>query len=145
MVSDNASTDETWSVIQRLAAADSRIRPLRNETNLGPTRNWIRGLAECRGDFVKILWSDDWLEPTCIEDLLRPIAADPQIGMAFSSVIVHYADRDVPMHHFPGRSEFTSADYLADALIRGQTPVSPGSRTGAAGIGPLPAANRRRP
>lgn len=126
VVSDNASTDGTWEVIQRFAAADSRIRALRNETNLGPTRNWIRGLAECRGDFVKIVWSDDWLEPTCIEDLLRSMAVDPQIGMAFSSVIVHNADRDVPMHHFSDRNEFTSAEYLADALIRGQTPVSPG-------------------
>jgi len=126
VVSDNASSDNTWSVVQRLASADSRIRPLRNEANVGPTRNWIRGLAECRGDYVKILWSDDWLEPTCIEELLRPLAGNPDVGLAFSSVIVHYADRDVPMHHFAGRAEFTSADYLADALIRGQTPVSPG-------------------
>src|SRR5574340_700266 len=121
VVSDNASTDGTRSVIERLAAADSRIRPLLNETNLGPTRNWIRGLAECRGDYVKILWSDDWLESACVEELLRPMAADPGVGLAFSSVIVHYPDSDVPMHHFAGRTEFTSAEYLADALLGGQT------------------------
>jgi glycosyltransferase involved in cell wall biosynthesis len=126
VVSDNASTDGTWGVIQRLVAAESRIRPLRNETNLGPTRNWIRGLSECRGDYVKILWSDDWLEPTCIEELLRPMEKDLQIGLAFTSVIVHYANRDLVMHHFPDRTEFTSAEYLADGLLRGKTPASPG-------------------
>src|SRR5260221_13374534 len=91
VVSDNASADRTWDVINRFAAADSRIRPLRNETNLGPTRNWIRGLAECTGDFVKILWSDDWLEPSCIEELLRPMADQPDVGLAFSAVVVHFA------------------------------------------------------
>jgi glycosyltransferase involved in cell wall biosynthesis len=126
VVSDNASTDGTWGAIERLAGADSRIRPLRNETNLGPTRNWIRGLADCRGDFIKILWSDDWLEPTCVEELLRPMSEDPDVGLAFSAAIVHYADRDVPMHHFPDRREFSPAEYLADALVRGLTPVSPG-------------------
>jgi glycosyltransferase involved in cell wall biosynthesis len=126
VVSDNASTDGTWDAVNRLAAADPRIRPLRNETNLGPTRNWIRGLAECTGDFVKILWSDDWLEPSCIEELLRPLADQPEVGLAFTAVLVHFADRDVPMHHFPERSSFTSAEYLQDALLGGRTPVSPG-------------------
>jgi hypothetical protein len=41
-------------------------------------------------------------------------------------VIVHYADRDMAMHHFPDRDDFTAAEYLADALLRGDTPVSPG-------------------
>jgi glycosyltransferase involved in cell wall biosynthesis len=126
VVSDNASSDGTCGVIQRLAQADPRIHLLRNETNLGPTRNWIRGLAECRGDYVKILWSDDWLEPTCIEELLRPMKVDPSIGLAFTSVIVHYANRDLVMHHFPDRTGFTSAEYLADGLMRGKTPASPG-------------------
>jgi glycosyltransferase involved in cell wall biosynthesis len=126
VVSDNASTDGTWDAINRLAAADSRIRPFRNETNLGPTRNWIRALAECTGDFVKILWSDDWIEPTCVEELLRPMAGDPGVGLAFTAVLVHFADHDLPAHHFPDHSVFSSAEYLRDALLGGQTPVSPG-------------------
>ncbi len=126
VISDNASTDGTWDIVTRLAAADARIRPYRNETNLGPTRNWIAGLAHCTGDYVKILWSDDWLEPTCVEHLLRPMAADSGIGLAFTAVLVHYADRDEPKHHFPEKPVFTAAEYLTDALLRGQTPVSPG-------------------
>jgi glycosyltransferase involved in cell wall biosynthesis len=126
VVSDNASTDGTWEAVNRLALADPRIRPLRNETNFGPTRNWIRGLAECTGDFVKILWSDDWLEPSCIEELLHPMADQPEVGLAFTAVLVHFANRDLPKHHFPERSSFTSAEYLQDALLGRRTPVSPG-------------------
>ena len=128
VVSDNASTDDTWPVVNRLAATDPRIRPFRNETNLGPTRNWIRGLEHCTGaDRVKILWSDDWIAlANCIEELLRPMAEQPDVGLAFSGVIVRFADRDVPAHHFPDRQSFTAAEFLSDALLGGQTPLSPG-------------------
>ena len=126
IVGDNASTDATWSVVEQLAAADRRIRPFRNETNLGPTRNWMRAIEHCRGDYVKVLWSDDWIEPNCVEELLRPMAEAPDIAMAFSAVILRFADRDLPAHHFPERTQFTAAEYLRDALLGGRTPVSPG-------------------
>ncbi len=126
VVIDNASTDDTWNVVMRLAAEDRRIVPLRNETNIGPTRNWIRGLEHCTGDFVKVLWSDDWIEPTFIEELLEPMLDRPDVGLAFSAAIAHYADHELRLAHFPDRRWFTSDEYLADALSAGRTPVSPG-------------------
>ncbi len=126
IVIDNASTDDTWNVIGKLAATDPRIVSLQNETNVGPTRNWIRGLERCTGDFVKILWSDDWIEPAFLAELLVPMIESPTIGLAFSAATAHYADRDEVHHHFPDRRSFTSDEYLADALLAGRTPVSPG-------------------
>ncbi len=126
VVTDNASTDDTWSVVNRLAAADSRVRPFRNDTNLGPVRNWIAGLDRCTGDYVKVLWSDDWIEPTFVAELLEPMLADPNIGLAFSATLVHYADRDEPSYHFPAQRLFSRAAYLTDALLKGHTPLSPG-------------------
>ncbi|HEV2968611.1 MAG TPA: glycosyltransferase family 2 protein [Pirellulales bacterium] len=125
IVSDNASTDDTWSVVNRLAATDSRIRPFQNETNIGPTRNWICGLERCTGDYVKILFSDDWIEAHCVEALLGPMEEKPEVHLAFSAAMVHYADRDEPKHHFPDQRWFSVAEYLHDALLRGLTPVSP--------------------
>jgi glycosyltransferase involved in cell wall biosynthesis len=126
IISDNASTDDTWRVVNRLAAADSRIHLFRNESNLGPTRNWISGLERCTGNYVKILWSDDWIESNCIEELLRPMDGTPEVGLAFSAVLSHYADRDQPLHHFPDHSSLSSTEYLRDSLLRGRVPVSPG-------------------
>ena len=42
IVSDNASTDNTQEVCERLARADSRIRYSRSETNLGAAVNFNR-------------------------------------------------------------------------------------------------------
>jgi glycosyltransferase involved in cell wall biosynthesis len=125
IVSDNASTDDTWPMVQRLAAADSRVRPFRNETNLGPARNWICGLEHCTGDYVKVLFSDDWIEANCIEALLRPMEEEPGVNLAFSAALVHYPERDESIHHFPDRRWFGVAEYLRDALLLGGTPVSP--------------------
>src|SRR5688500_19675294 len=48
IISDNASTDGTAQICQQYAAADSRIRYSRNETNIGNPRNFNRvaGLAK---------------------------------------------------------------------------------------------------
>jgi glycosyltransferase involved in cell wall biosynthesis len=125
VVSDNASTDDTWAVVQRLASEDARVQAYRNETNLGPTRNWIAGLAHCTGDYVKILWSDDWIEPTFVEELLRPMLNEPDVALAFSAAIVHLADRDMPVHFFAEQQGFTTAEYLRRSLTGTQMPVSP--------------------
>ena len=125
VVSDNASTDDTWAVVQRLASEDDRVRPFRNETNLGPTRNWIAGLSHCSGDYIKVLWSDDWIEPTFVEELLRPMQDQPDVTLAFSAAIVHLADRDLPVHYFAQQQSFSTAEYLRRSLTGTQMPVSP--------------------
>jgi glycosyltransferase involved in cell wall biosynthesis len=125
VVSDNASTDDTWSVVQRLAGEDARVRAYRNSSNLGPTRNWIAALAHCTGDYVKVLWSDDWIEPTFLDELLRPMHDQPDVALAFSAALVHLADRDMPVHFFPGQHCFTTAEYLRRSLVGNMMPVSP--------------------
>ena len=55
VVVDNASTDATWEVLQRLALEDPRLRIFRNETNLGPVRNWRACAEHARGHYAKIL------------------------------------------------------------------------------------------
>jgi glycosyltransferase involved in cell wall biosynthesis len=125
IVIDNASTDDTWRVAQNLAAEDSRVRVFRNATNLGPTRNWIAGLEHCAGDYVKVLWSDDWIEPTFIEELLGPLQAEPGMALAFCAALVHRTDCDQPIHFFPDQQSFTPAEYLRRSLTGNMMPVSP--------------------
>jgi glycosyltransferase involved in cell wall biosynthesis len=107
-------------------AEDARVQSHRNPTNLGPTRNWIAGLTHCTGDYVKILWSDDWIEPTFVEELLRPMQDQPDVSLAFSAALVHMADQDLPVHFFPRQFWFSTAEYLRQSLAETVMPVSPG-------------------
>ena len=50
LVVDDASTDDTWAIIQELAAADSRVRPLRHDHNRGTYAARNTGLRHASGN-----------------------------------------------------------------------------------------------
>ena len=63
LVVDDASTDETWSMIQAFAADDTRVKPFRHDFNRGAYGARNTGLCHASGDFVTVHDSDDWSHP----------------------------------------------------------------------------------
>lgn len=63
LICDDASTDETWKIMQSFAA-DERVRLFRNDSNMGPgfTRNKL--IEASHGDFVAIQDADDLFAPS---------------------------------------------------------------------------------
>jgi glycosyltransferase involved in cell wall biosynthesis len=62
VVSDDASTDATLSVVRERQSRDARIRILSNGTRLGYVANFQRAIEDCRGDHVYFSDQDDlWL------------------------------------------------------------------------------------
>lgn len=60
IVSDDASTDDTLALIERLG--DARIRIIRQPVRAGATQNFFRALAEAQGDIIFLSDQDDvWL------------------------------------------------------------------------------------
>jgi glycosyltransferase involved in cell wall biosynthesis len=64
IVIDNASDDGTYD--RAASYQDSRLRCLRNPTNIGALGNWNRCLREASGQYIKILPHDDLLAPGCL-------------------------------------------------------------------------------
>ena len=81
LVSDDASSDGTREVCERYAAADARIRYLRNEHRLGLGGNCSRVLTLCRGEFVVLAGDDDLYEPTFLERLLSEMRRRPSLSL----------------------------------------------------------------
>jgi glycosyltransferase involved in cell wall biosynthesis len=75
IIADNASTDGTEAICREYAAADPRVRRVRNATNLGVARNFNLTLELARGEYFKWAADDDLLEPAflarCVEELDR--------------------------------------------------------------------------
>jgi hypothetical protein len=126
IVSDNASSDATTRVVAEFAARDRRISLFENATNLGPLRNWQEGLRHCRGDFIKIVWSDDWLEPTCIEESVARLEEAQDCGFVFTATIIHEPARDWCKFLHPNKPFLRSEDFVTEFVLFRDMPVSPG-------------------
>jgi glycosyltransferase involved in cell wall biosynthesis len=71
VVVDNHSQDATREVVEAARRADTRIRYLRNEQNIGMARNLSACVEAARGEFVKLLADDDLLHPQCVARLVE--------------------------------------------------------------------------
>lgn len=69
LIVDDKSSDESFSIAQKYAAADSRFRLVRNEQNLGLVGNWNKCVTLAQGEWIKYLFQDDIFEPKCLEKL----------------------------------------------------------------------------
>ena len=67
---DDHSSDGTWPLLLEYAARNPLIRVFRNEANLGLVGNWNRCLSLARGKWVKFVFQDDGLTPTCLERMV---------------------------------------------------------------------------
>ena len=73
IVCDNASNDDTADIVRSIVAGDQRVRYERALRHVGMAENFNRAISLARGTFVKLLCSDDVLEPECVERLLRAL------------------------------------------------------------------------
>ena len=64
---DDASTDGTWRIMQRIAASDARVTIFQNETNLGLGASLNRCLSRAGGEYIARQDADDLSDPDRIE------------------------------------------------------------------------------
>ena len=103
VISDNASTDDTWEICQRYAAVDPRIRLWRNDRNLGGHANFAKVVELARGELFKWAAYDDICLPSYVSACVRALdAAGPRAVLAYpktllidedGAVIGPYADK----------------------------------------------------
>lgn len=128
IISDNASTDNTWNVCKHYAERDTRIKIFRNDANLGPVRNWQRCISEAQGEYGKILFSDDLISATFLEETL-PMMENPQTGLVFSSTYVNEQPwQGEAWYRWRKESQLVdSKEYITDILFgNSSVPISPG-------------------
>ena len=86
LVVDDASEDGTREVVAGLS--DGRVRYLRRESRQGGSAARNAGIRASRGEFVAFLDDDDEWLPDKLELQLALFAADPELGVVYSSYLV---------------------------------------------------------
>ena len=79
VVCDNASTDNTAEVCAKFT--DSRFRRVYFEEFIGQAENWNRALSLATGEYVILLHSDDALLPAFLEQAVRVLDQNPDVGL----------------------------------------------------------------
>lgn len=77
VISDNASTDGTEAVCERLQREDPRVRYIRQPEDLGAAANFRSVLTESRGELFMWMADDDWLDPGYVSACARVLAERP--------------------------------------------------------------------
>jgi hypothetical protein len=99
------------------------VRIFRNDSNIGPVRNWQRCIQEARGELGKILFSDDLMMPSFLEKTV-PFLDSPRLGL-----VVTAADISGRVEYLWGgrNGKVPARRYLWDMMHNGRLPVSPGA------------------
>ncbi|HEV3083401.1 MAG TPA: glycosyltransferase family A protein [Gemmataceae bacterium] len=82
IIIDDASTDDSISVLEKFARQDPVIRVVRCERNQGVVPNNNRGLRMCTSEYIIAAAADDYLLPGMIERSMAVLRQNPQVGMS---------------------------------------------------------------
>ena len=91
IVVDNASTDDTLALLQKLK--DPRIKIYKNSKNIGAEKNWGRCIELANGEYIAIFHADDLYMPDMVEKQVQTFQDNPSVGAVFT-MGNHINDRD---------------------------------------------------
>ncbi|BBN80395.1 hypothetical protein PA25_03800 [Pseudoalteromonas sp. A25] len=80
VVIDDASKDNTYSVLNKLTSQYPNIRLYQNEKNLGYLRTFNKLLSLAKGEFITFLDSDDWIAEDKISKQLTLLLKHDEYG-----------------------------------------------------------------
>ncbi|WP_153798252.1 glycosyltransferase family 2 protein [Foetidibacter luteolus] len=103
---NDASKDNTLSILTILAKADERIKIVNNEYNLQLVQNLNLGLSIAKGKYIARMDADDISMPDRIESQVAFLEKNPQTALCGTNYIV-IDDRNKPIKkvHFPTGNE----------------------------------------
>ena len=103
IVSDDASTDGSVKIVERLIAEDDRIRLVRSDINGGPAAARNRALDVARGAWISILDGDDLMHPRRLQSIVEQ-AGESGADIAADDLLLFDTERQTsPQALFSGR------------------------------------------
>ncbi len=99
IICDDASTDETFEIIKQMANTDSRIRYIRNESNIGCNMVLNRCIEHARGQYIAIMDSDDISLPTRLEKEVEILDNHPEYAIVGTSITLFDENGDYLVIH----------------------------------------------
>ena len=103
IIVDDASTDNSWKIIQRYKKQyTKKIKILRNKNNLGVSMTVKKAINKAEGDFIARMDADDISYPNRIEKQLRYLIAHPKtVAIGTQCQIIDAEGKNIGIKKFP--------------------------------------------
>ncbi len=89
IICDDQSADSTWSILEKFEAQTQiKVHLIKNNTNLGSTKNFEKAINLCSGEIIFLADQDDVWLPKKIELMASVFEADQDVGMVFSDAFL---------------------------------------------------------
>ncbi len=127
IICDNASGDETASVVAEFAKKDPRIKYFCHEKNIGMLGNYQFGLSLVNTDFFSFLSDDDAVLPNFYETTLQEFQKHPDAGfVAGSTIILSPKGRTIriPLSYWPREGKYNPPDGALEMIGKYPVPTS---------------------
>jgi glycosyltransferase involved in cell wall biosynthesis len=128
LVVDDHSRDDTLAILGEYAKRDRRIRVERNPVNFGIVGNWNRCVELAHGEWIKFVFQDDLISPTCLEKLVSACGTGFPMAVCRRNIIFDAETEDLqPIYRkyldtytvenvFPGATEISAEMFREDVL-----------------------------
>ncbi len=117
IVCDDASTDDSWDILQRYAAtAPFEVKLLKNENTIGYTHNFVRCLEMAQGEIIFFCDQDDVWLPKKIEAVVQKMESQ-----SHTLLVIHdgkLVDENL-MWHGAYKLEQVKTLYATDRFVSG--------------------------
>lgn len=127
VVVDNDSSDDTWHIIQEMAVRYPMVRPFKNPRNFGPVRNWVKAVSEARGEYIKILWSDDLMDPDFISEAVTYMRPDVAFCTSAVEIVKSPTHSRLSLHYTDVPERISTKKYIEQLLLESSYSFSPGN------------------
>lgn len=110
IVCNHGGTDGTDKMIQEF---NGKIRYIKKEKNHGPHYCWLEGVMEASGEYINLLFDDDWIEPSYLEKTMKYFD-NHDVGFVFSSANLFDDQSQKVLKIFHNEFLFKSGIYEVD-------------------------------
>ena len=85
IVCNHGGTDGTDEMISEF---EGKIRYIKRNNDHGLHFCMLEGIMEAKGEYINLLYDDDWIEPKFIEECMKYFD-DPDVGFVFSAANIY--------------------------------------------------------
>tara|TARA_B100000963_G_scaffold169373_1_gene147307 strand:+ start:45903 stop:46868 length:966 start_codon:yes stop_codon:yes gene_type:complete len=128
IVLDNNSSDNTYEILKKKYSKIKFFKLYKNNETIDIVLNWKKCVEFAKGKYIHILWSDDLIEPTFIEESVSMLNSNSHIGFVYSKTIIFNNNKNNRTVFDLGRTGiYDSSFFIKKSLLDDplSAPVSP--------------------